>query len=125
MIDSSASPLRYRSAWSDFGRPIFDLFLSVGQPDPLFRTQVKIMYLVGSLSFFFGLASWFSGVFGRHCSLIVPIVLSLPARCTTVTESLQYDFRHSSNSHKIFRCTVPDPISVETKWFRGVASERG
>jgi hypothetical protein len=40
--------------------------------DLLRPRQVKILYLVGSLSFFFGLVPRFYSAFGRDCSPIVP-----------------------------------------------------
>ena len=40
--------------------------------DLLLRRQQPICHLVDSLSFFFGLVTWFYGVFGRYCSLVVP-----------------------------------------------------
>ena len=41
-------------------------------PDPLLRRQIKILYLVGSLGFFFGHVASFYTVFGACCSPSVP-----------------------------------------------------
>src|SRR5438128_1087167 len=41
-------------------------------PDPLVANQAWKRYLVGSLSFFFGLDIRFCSVFGRFCSQVVP-----------------------------------------------------